>query len=84
MWNIQFKKLIKEQKLVQLGRVAKYFDTKNVTKMSIEQRDQYPLQLNVFTGYKITLTLKDKLFLNIDFASRLTREETALEFIYNF
>ena len=84
LWNIQFKTLIKKQKYAQLGRVAKYFDPKNITKMIIEQRDKNPLQLNVFTGYKITLALKDKLFLNINFASKLTREETALDFIYNF
>lgn len=37
-----------------------------------------------FTGYKITLSFKNQLFLNIDFASRIMRRESALEFINSY
>ncbi|CAD8192080.1 unnamed protein product [Paramecium octaurelia] len=75
--NVAVKRSLKEMGMIEIGRQSKFYDPKNIECNRINEHG-----LKVWRGVKTSFQFYQGMpFLQIDFASRVLRDQNALEFI---
>lgn len=81
--NVILKDIIRDEKYTEIGRNSKFFKTHDKSNIEIKDRDgSVTSVLEAYKGFTFGVTpCQNKLFLMVDYASRILRKETALEFM---
>ncbi|KAL4480518.1 hypothetical protein ABPG72_022273 [Tetrahymena utriculariae] len=80
--HVILKTIMREQNYKEIGKNSKFFDIYSKSEIVIENRDKTKSVLEAYKGFTFNASpSQQKLFLMVDYASRILRKETALQYM---
>ncbi|KAL4438115.1 hypothetical protein ABPG74_016894 [Tetrahymena malaccensis] len=80
--HIILKTIMREENFKEIGKNSKFFDINSMSQIVIENRDKSKSVLEAYKGFTFNASpSQQKIFLTIDFASRILRNENALQYM---
>nr|AAQ74967.1 Twi2p [Tetrahymena thermophila] len=82
--NIILKSIMRDEKFQEIGKNSKFYNVNSRNEIVIKGRDGNTSALEAYKGFTFNVTpTQDKLYLMVDYCSRIIRKETALEYLKN-
>ncbi|KAL4494440.1 hypothetical protein ABPG72_019850 [Tetrahymena utriculariae] len=80
--NIILKSVMREENYLEIGKNSKFFETNSKSDIIINSRNGATSILEAYKGFTFNVTPSlDKIFIMIDYCSRIIRKESALEYL---
>ncbi|KAL4512578.1 hypothetical protein ABPG72_020415 [Tetrahymena utriculariae] len=80
--NIILKSIMREEKYLEIGKNSKFFEANSKKEIIIKNKDGSTSDLEAYKGFTFNVSpSQDKIYLMIDYCSRIIRKETALVYL---
>ncbi|EAR94948.1 piwi-like Twi9p protein (macronuclear) [Tetrahymena thermophila SB210] len=82
--NIILKSIMRDEKFLEIGKNSKFYEVNSKSDIIIKSREGSTSGLEAYKGFTFNVTpTQDKIYLMVDYCSRIIRKETALEYLKN-
>ncbi|KAL4483007.1 hypothetical protein ABPG74_019033 [Tetrahymena malaccensis] len=80
--NIILKSVMRDEKYLEIGKNSKFFEVETKADIQIKNKNQVTSVLEAYKGFTFNVSpSQEKIYIMIDYCSRIIRKETALEYL---